>query len=61
MSKPKIKMSCTQGLWTVSTEFYNVHMVCIARSISEALRGLQSDMRYVEYNLAVRLWRKEAS
>ena len=51
MSKNKINMKIHRGVWIASVMFYGVELICTGDSVSTVLRGLQSDMKYVEENL----------
>jgi hypothetical protein len=55
--KNKIKMRCRNGIWVVSVTYYNVYVVCMADSVRSALRGLKTDMSYIEHGLSIALSR----
>ena len=61
MRKSKIKLTCRNGVWTAETVYYNVHMLCVADTVRDALRWLKWDMNYVEHGIAQRLLKEENS
>lgn len=57
----KINMVMKNGVWIASVVFYNVLCVCQSDSLPGALRGLQSDMKWIELNLYYAVIRSEQS
>lgn len=57
----KIRMNMKKGIWIVSTEVYGVDVICTAGDVRKALRGIQSDIKYIELNLYHAVIRSEES
>ena len=57
----KIYMRCNKGVWVASTVFYGVEVVCTSESLRASLRGIQTDMKYIESNLYRQVLREETA
>lgn len=57
----KIYMRCNKGVWVASTMFYGVEVVCTSESLKTSLRGIQTDMRYIEINLYWKVLKEETA
>ena len=60
ITKPTTQMRINDGIWTVSTELYEVEIICCAGDVRQALRGVKNGLEYVERGLYEAVLREEA-